>query len=286
MRTEIIGLVLVASLMARPALGQDRDGVARAEDGAEIHFIERGSGTPIVFVPGWTMPADIWRPQLRFFGAQFRAIAIDPRSQGASSQMQEGLDSATRGRDIGAVISHLKLTSVVLVAWSQAVTEAMAYVDQFGTRDLAGLVLVDGVAGGEFDARTVGEIVRALGPFQSDRVPATKAFVRSMFRTSQSETYLDELSAASRRTSTAAAIAMAIGALTADHQAALMKVDKPCLIVAPSQGMVDTYRVMRDRIPNARLALIDDAGHAVFVDAADRFNQLVLDFIRSDVARP
>src|SRR3989442_1025216 len=36
-------------------------------DSVRLHYLSGGSGSTIVFVPGWTMPADIWEPQLRCF---------------------------------------------------------------------------------------------------------------------------------------------------------------------------------------------------------------------------
>lgn len=149
---------------ALTASAEVREGFATSSDGVRIHSVDVGSGTALVFVPGWTVPAEIWEPQLRHFGRSHRAVALDPRCQGASSQTADGLDSATRARDIRAVVSHLRLTSIVLVAWSQGVTEAIAYVHQFGTKDLAGLVLVDGVAGGEFDPATIGHMEREKMP--------------------------------------------------------------------------------------------------------------------------
>ena len=276
-------VAVAASLVATVAEGQVREGFATAPDGIRIHYLDAGSGRAILFVPGWTMPAEIWEPQLRHFRRDFRAIAMDPRSQGTSTQTSEGLDSATRARDIRAVITHLRLTSVVLVAWSQGVTEAAAYVAEFGTADLAGLVFVDGVAGGEFDAPTVGRIVKSLAGFQSNRESATRAFVRSMYKTPQPDAYLESMTRGSLRTSTAAALAMSVGALTADHQAVLPRIDKPCLIIAPSGSMIGIYESMRDKIPGAQLVVIEHAGHAVFVDAAGEFNRIVDEFIRRRV---
>ena len=65
-------------------------------------------------------------------------MAIDPRSQGESSQTGEGLYPAARARDIKAVVDQLKLAPVVLVGWSMGAAEVAAYVDQFGTDTLAG----------------------------------------------------------------------------------------------------------------------------------------------------
>src|SRR5437667_11701549 len=59
-------------------------------DSVRLHYLSGGSGPTIVFVPGWTMPAEIWEPQLRYFVRSHRVIALDPRSQGASARVREG----------------------------------------------------------------------------------------------------------------------------------------------------------------------------------------------------
>lgn len=53
-------------------------------DGVRLHYLEAGTGPALIFVPGWTMPAEIWEAQLRDLSREFRVIALDPRSQGAS----------------------------------------------------------------------------------------------------------------------------------------------------------------------------------------------------------
>jgi hypothetical protein len=41
-------------------LAQTSSGFFKTSDGIRIHYIEAGKGQPIVFIPGWTMPAWIW----------------------------------------------------------------------------------------------------------------------------------------------------------------------------------------------------------------------------------
>src|SRR3989304_3120188 len=126
-----------------------KDGFVTTPDGVKIHYVEAGTGQAILFVPGWTMPAWIWEKQIAHFSKTHRVVAMDPRSQGESQQTTEGHYPAARARDIKAVVDRLKLAPVVLVGWSMGVTEIASYVDQFGTADLAGLVLVDGIAGSD-----------------------------------------------------------------------------------------------------------------------------------------
>ena len=88
----ITGLVLALGLafIVRSAGAQD---MSRAQsrffvtsDGVRLHYLEAGPrrGHTIVFVPGWTMPAWIWQPQIARFLARYHVVAFDPRGQGDS----------------------------------------------------------------------------------------------------------------------------------------------------------------------------------------------------------
>src|SRR6266576_4688071 len=114
-------------------------------DSVRLHYLSGGSGPgpTVVFVPGWTMPADIWEPQLRYFAASARVVALDPRSQGASQRTSDGNYTDRRAQDIHELIAQIKAPRVVVVGWSMGVPEALQLVEQYGTQDIAGLVLVD-----------------------------------------------------------------------------------------------------------------------------------------------
>jgi hypothetical protein len=44
------------------------DGFFTTSGGVRLHYLEAGNGNPaILFVPGWTMPSDIWEKQLLYF---------------------------------------------------------------------------------------------------------------------------------------------------------------------------------------------------------------------------
>ncbi len=54
----------------------------------------RATGHTIVFVPGWTMPAWIWGPQIRRSRQQYHVVAFDPRGQGDSDAPASGYEPA------------------------------------------------------------------------------------------------------------------------------------------------------------------------------------------------
>ena len=276
---------LLLPLLVAAQSGKTKSGFVKTADGVKIHYVEAGpkqAAVPaILFVPGWTMPAWIWENQIAHSSKTHRVIAIDPRGQGESSKPTEGYFPAARALDIKAVVDQLKLAPVVLVGWSMGVGEVVAYVDQFGTADLAGIVLVDGFTGGDFDAQTTAMILNFAGTFLKDRVKFTDAFVRSMYKKPQAETYLQRVIAASKQTPTSAGAALFLGMITTDTRAALGKIDKPTLITIAAGSPWDAvYTDMQRRIPGARLEKFDGAGHALFVDSAAEFNALLDEFLK------
>src|SRR5882762_2982494 len=121
-----------------------KSGFFKTSDNIRIHYLEAGSGRPIVLIPGWTMPAWIWQKQIDEFSKKYHVVAVDPRSQGESDKPTFGHLPETRARDYKELVDHLNLKRPVLVGWSMACGEELKYVEQFGNDNLAGLVLVDG----------------------------------------------------------------------------------------------------------------------------------------------
>ena len=77
--------------------------------GIELHYLEKGEGRPLVFIPGLTFSGEIFKAQLEYFSGNYRVIAIDPRGQGLSAKTVDGNDYMTHGRDLAALIDGLGL---------------------------------------------------------------------------------------------------------------------------------------------------------------------------------
>ncbi|MFQ5926868.1 MAG: alpha/beta fold hydrolase [Terriglobia bacterium] len=277
--------VLIASVAAAQhgKAADTKEGFVTTADAVRIHYLEAGRGPAILFVPGWTMPAEIWEHQIAYFSKTHRVVAMDPRSQGRSSQLTEGHYPAARARDIKAVVDELNLSPVVVVGWSMGVPEVVAYVDQFGTDTLAGLVLVDGYAGLDFDPAFAKEFYSWVAGFQKDRRGATGKFVRSMYKKPQSEEYYQRIIRASIRTPTNTAMALLLGLIATDYRPALAKINKPTLIVVAQSPYQMIYEDMQKRISSSRLEVFEGAGHALFVDEPERFNTILEEFLKTAV---
>ena len=286
----LLVLVLVAAVLLTPAAASaekykvpgTKNDFVTTPDGVKIHYLEAGTGSAILFVPGWTMPAWIWEKQIAHFSKTHRVVAMDPRSQGESQQTTEGHYPAARARDIKAVVDELKLAPVVLVGWSMGVTEIASYVDQFGTADLAGLVLVDGIAGSDYDPVHTPGFLQFATSFQRDRQKATDGFVRFMYMNpavKADEAYLQRVIQASLGTPTNTGAALFLGMITTDNRPALAKVDKPTLIVVARSPWLPFYEDLHKRVAGSEFALMDNVGHALFVDDPERFNLLLEKFL-------
>lgn len=263
-----------------------RSGTITTPDSITLHYLESGAGPAILFVPGWTMPAEIFEPQLAHLGQRWRTVSMDPRGHGRSSKPTDGYDFGTRARDIRAVIEGLKLVPVVLVGWSNGATEVAAYIDQFGTAGLAGVVFVDGTAGGNVTAEESAARMKLMPRLLTDRRAFTEAFVRSMYRAPKTDAYVRGIVDGVLRTPTTVAVTTGLAAAFADFRPALAKIDKPSMIVAAQSPFTKWYEDMRARIPGVRYEIMAGVGHALFADDAPRFNALLEEFAKTTQAAP
>src|SRR5438876_5049906 len=173
MRTRL-AMVLMCMVAAPSLVAQvAKSDFFKTSDGIRIHYLEAGSGRPIVFIPGWTMPAWIWQKQIDEFSKKYRVIAVDPRSQGESDKPNYGHLAETRARDYKELVDHLALKQPVLVGWSMACNELMKYLEQFGTDNVGGFVLVDGFLSDKPSAEMFFFISGWMNLLQQDRQKQT-----------------------------------------------------------------------------------------------------------------
>jgi len=259
-----------------------RGGFVTATDGAKIHYVEAGkagASANVLFVPGWLMPAWIWEKQIDALSNQYHVVAMDPRSQGESDRTGEGLYPSQMARDIHSVVEDLHLEPVVIVGWSMAVVETMAYVEQFGTKSVAGLVLVDNTAGGREPGEAEADFQILKGVLE-DRKNTTEFFIRKIqFHKPQPEEYIQRVLTAAMSVPTSDAVALLVGLDVADYRGVLPKIDKPTLVCAERGPELDRITAMQKQIPGSKLEVFEGAGHALFVDNPDQFNAAMESFL-------
>lgn len=247
-------------------------------DGVQLHYLVGGAGQIVLFIPGWTMPAEIWKPQIEYFSPGYRVVALDPRSQGSSGKPAEGNYPARRAQDYKELIDYLG-SPVVLVAWSIAVYEVLAYVEMFGTHKWKGLVLVDIMLHDPSIPEDRARRYEMLHNLQADRKQFAATFVRGMYRQPQPEQYLESITAATLHTPTNSAVALlAELAVKNDIRPALSKIKIPVLAIMTPRNRL-AAELVTAMVPGSQAEIFENAGHCLFVDEADRFNTLLEGFL-------
>src|SRR5436189_5815875 len=142
----LIAAICLGTMPGSAASNPGSSRMVTVADGVSLRVIESGKagGEPaLVFIPGWSTGADIWNHQIDAFAKTHRVIAFDPRSQGESTKTTRGNTPETRAQDLHALLERLGVRQPVLIGWSQGVQDVAAYVERYGSKDLAGIVLVD-----------------------------------------------------------------------------------------------------------------------------------------------
>jgi microsomal epoxide hydrolase len=203
-------------------------------------------------------------------------VALDPRSQGSSEIARTGHEPRRRGRDIAELLDRLGPGRVVLVGWSLGVLDSLAYLAEFGDRRIAGLVLVDNSVGeGQAPPARPSTFLPAL---RRDRDRTVRAFVRGMYKTPQDPSYLEAVTQASLRTPLQASIELLSYPRPREFwRESVYSTQRPVLYVIRPR-LSGQGRLLAEKHADATVEVFEDAGHALFVDEAARFNLLVDEF--------
>ena len=253
---------------------------------------QAGTGPTLVFIPGWSTGADIWRQQIDRFAPAHRVITFDPRSQGQSTITTSGNTPEMRAQDLHNLLERLKARRPVLIGWSQAVQDLAAYIERYGTHDLAGLVLVDAAVSDGADGvvarpeETAAQF-KMFAVYQAHQEEYLRGMMGVIISKPQPEGAIDQLVVTGMKTPAT----IGTGMLVADffgvnRTAALKKIDCPTLVIASAKSdelarqEAGAGQVRAGLALPARFEKIEDAAHAVFLDQPARFNELLEKFVK------
>jgi non-heme chloroperoxidase len=248
----------------------------------------------LVFIPGWSTTADVWREQINRFAPSYRVISFDPRSQGSSTITTTGNTPETRAQDLRTLLDHLNVQRPVLIGWSQAVEDIAAFINRYGTGDLSGIVLVDAaISSGAADMAARGAQQTAAQPeayavYQAHQQEYLADMMRAIVSKPQSNETIEQLIRMALKTPPDIGVAMRLAdTFGGNRMSALKKIDCPTLIIASAgSGQLAQQQAQAKRISRAHFEKIDDAAHAVFLDQPDRFDQLLESFAASLTTTP
>ena len=116
----------------------------RVSPDLELYYVEAGTGTPMIFIPGWCGTTEFFEQyQIPHFSKNYRVISYDPRSQGRSTRTLENNNYIQHGKDLKAFIDALELKDVILAGWSAGSNEIYAYLRMFGMDNIKACIFID-----------------------------------------------------------------------------------------------------------------------------------------------
>jgi pimeloyl-ACP methyl ester carboxylesterase len=285
-------LIFATCLGAAPGRGESNTGsshMVEVGDGVSLRVIEAGKpgdAPALVFIPGWSTGGDIWRHQIDTFAKTHRVIAFDPRSQGESTKTTNGNTPEIRAQDLHSLLERLGLRRPVLIGWSQGVQDIAAYVERYGTKDLAGIVLVDAAVSDGADgvvarSQETAEQFKMFAVYQAHQKEYLEGMMHAIISKPQSDGVIERLVSTGMKTPSDIGVGMLVADMFGVNRTpALKKIECPMLIVASTKSFeLPRQQAAANQIPHAHFEKVDDAAHAVFVDHPDRFDELVKNFV-------
>lgn len=240
----------------------------------------------LVFIPGWSTGANIWRRQIETFGKTNRVVAFDPRSEGESTKTTSGNTPEIRAQDLHALLDRIGGPRPVLIGWSQGVQDVAAYVERYGTKDLAGIVLVDAAVSDGADGisgrpQEAAAQFKMFAIYQAHQQEYLGGMMRAIISKPQSDGTIEQLVSTGMKTPPDVGVAMLVADMFGvNRTTALKKIDCPTLIIASAKSdELTRQQAAASQIPNARFEKIEDAAHAIFLDQPDRFDDLLKSFV-------
>jgi hypothetical protein len=257
--------------------------------GVSLRVIEAGkpgTGPALVFIPGWSTGADIWHRQIDTFAKTHRVIAFDPRSEGESTKTTSGNTPEMRAQDLHTLLERLGVRRPVLIAWSQGVQDIAAYIERYGAKDLAGIVLVDaaisdGADGMAARPQETAEQFKMFAVYQAHQPEYLGGMMRAIISKPQSDDAIAKLVDTGIKTPPDVGVGMLIADMFGvNRTSAIKKIDCPTLIIASAKSFeLSRQQATAAQIRSAHFEKVEDAAHAVFVDQPDRFDELVKNFV-------
>ena len=251
-----------------------------------VGYDRQGAGPLVVFLHGIGGNRSSWQVQCAALKNRFTTVAWDARGYGASDDYDGPLDFASFAADLARLLDHLNVEKAHLVGLSMGARILMDFYPHHADR-VATLTLCDCFSGFEatltpekqqefislrqkplLEGKSLADLAPALiaslvGPNCSD---AAKAALHESILALHVESYLKTIAASVSfdRSNDMAAVDVPVQLIYGEHDR----------LTPPSIG-----EALLACLADARLDIIEDAGHLSNLEQPDRFNSVLAGFL-------
>jgi non-heme chloroperoxidase len=273
--------------------------------GVSLHYIEAGSGAPLILIPGWSLSAACFRDQIAAFSQTHRVLAFDMRGHGESDKPAHGYRIQRLAADLHAAISALSLERPHVLGHSMGCSVIWSYLSLFGAqRPLGKLVLVDQapavVAQDGWDAEQIAEAgsfildPAALAAFEAqvraaDSLASAIELLRGMFTAAVKESDLAWFASENLKIPRDRAARLLHDHCVLDWRSDMATISNPTLVVGGEASIFSaaSQRWIAAQIAHAQVEIFasnDGGSHCMFFENSQRFNATVSEFLTQPAA--
>jgi 3-oxoadipate enol-lactonase len=243
-------------------------------DGCRLYYEIHGAGEPLVLLEGLGGDIPGWRRNIPTLSAELLVVAYDFRGNGRSDKPDRPMTIQTFVDDTIGLIDHLELDAAHFYGQSFGGMVAQEVALSHPNR-LRSLVLACTHAG----LRTA---IRVTAKVPKDR--PWLALYSPAFAAENPEHVADDLRVGRQNPQPPHAARRQREAMQGfDAYDRLQEIRAPTLVLHGAEDRVihpDNAGILADRIPNARLRLIEGAGHVYHSEQTETADRTVIDFIR------
>jgi pimeloyl-ACP methyl ester carboxylesterase len=251
-------------------------------NGIAVHFESRGSGEPVVFIHGLGSSGRDWEHQADHFSSSHRVVTYDARGHGDSEKPPGPYSMKLFALDAKALLEHLEIPSAHIIGISMGGMIAFQLaVDKPSA--VRSLVIVN--SGPELKPRSLGErfqvwlrflIVRFLGMRRMAEYLAPRLFPEPSHEPLRRE-FVERWSSNDKKAYLASMKAI-VGWGVADR---IGEIETPTLFVSADHDYtpVESKMPYVRKMPNAKLAVIENSRHAAPIERPQEFNRIIGEFL-------
>lgn len=250
--------------------------IVTSADGVHIEYHVYGGGEPaVVLIHGWSCDGNYWKEQIAPLKAKYTTVTVDLGGHGASGANRADWSMGSFGEDVAAVVRQIHNRKVVLVGHSMGAPVALEAARRIGDR-VVGIIAVDSL-------KTIGQppmpdaqIEKMLKPFREDFIGHTREFVSGGFFTPDADPkFVQKVAYDMSLEPPQVAIGAMRSLLKMDIDAILPEIKAPIEAINSDLSPTDEARI-RKTLPGFKLITVPKTGHFLMMEAADRFNPILL----------
>ena len=256
-------------------------------NGLGLYYESEGAGEPVVLIPGFAAGRWIWFRQTRELARNFRVIAFDPRGVSASDKPEGPQTISLLADDVAHLLQTVGVGSAHIIGASFGGFVAQEFALKYPalTRKL---VLCCTSFGGPNHVSpapaTLAALASTRGLNSEERMRENLllAFTPEFVKTHVAE--VDEIVhlRANNEVPEHIYLSQLHAAMNFNSESRVAGIASPTLVLSGDADVivpVQNSRNLAAKIPGAKLQIIPGGSHTFFIEQAQEFNQLLIEFL-------